>query len=115
LASFKLAEVFNQLAATSFESRGAGVLLGVLILLVGHGINFAMGIMGGVVHSLRLNVIEFFNWSLPEEGQRFEALVKKADNYVDNPRFFETFRDYMVQEGLECSPDPRPGTSTHCR
>jgi V/A-type H+-transporting ATPase subunit I len=80
LASFKLAEVFNQLAATSFESRGAGVLLGVLILLVGHTINFAMGIMGGVVHSLRLNVIEFFNWSLPEEGQRFEALVKKADN-----------------------------------
>jgi V/A-type H+-transporting ATPase subunit I len=37
-----------------------------------------MGIMGGVVHSLRLNMIEFFNWSLPEEGQRFEALTKKA-------------------------------------
>jgi len=55
-------------------------LLGVLILLMGHAINFAMGIMGGVVHSLRLNVIEFFTWSLPEEGQRFDALVKKADN-----------------------------------
>jgi V/A-type H+/Na+-transporting ATPase subunit I len=80
LASFKLAEVFNQLAATSFETRGVGILLGVLILLVGHAINFVMGIMGGVVHSLRLNVIEFFTWSLPEEGQRFEALMKKADN-----------------------------------
>jgi len=80
LASFKLAEVFNQLAADSFETRGVGVLLGVLILLVGHTINFVMGIMGGVVHSLRLNVIEFFSWSLPEEGQRFDALVKKADN-----------------------------------
>jgi V/A-type H+-transporting ATPase subunit I len=80
LASFKLAEVFNQLAADSFETRGVGVLLGVLILLVGHTINFVMGIMGGVVHSLRLNVIEFFTWSLPEEGQRFEALMKKADN-----------------------------------
>ena len=54
------------------------LFLGVLILLVGHTINFAMGIMGGVVHSLRLNVIEFFTWSLPEEGQRFDALVKKA-------------------------------------
>ena len=42
-------------------------------------INFAMGIMGGVVHSLRLNLIEFFNWSLPEEGQRFAALTKKAE------------------------------------
>jgi V/A-type H+-transporting ATPase subunit I len=78
LAAVKLAEVFNHMAATSFEAKGVGVLLGVLILLVGHTINFAMGIMGGVVHSLRLNLIEFFNWSLPEEGQRFEALTKKA-------------------------------------
>jgi V/A-type H+-transporting ATPase subunit I len=78
LAAVKLAEVFNHMAATSFEAKGVGVLLGVLILLVGHTINFAMGIMGGVVHSLRLNLIEFFNWSLPEEGQRFEALAKKA-------------------------------------
>jgi V/A-type H+-transporting ATPase subunit I len=78
LAAVKLAEVFNHLAVASFEAKGAGVLLGILILLVGHSINFAMGIMGGVVHSLRLNLIEFFNWSLPEEGQRFEALTKKA-------------------------------------
>ncbi|MGH8066376.1 MAG: V-type ATP synthase subunit I [Candidatus Entotheonellia bacterium] len=78
LAAIKLAEVFNHLAASSFESKGVGVLLGVLILLGGHAINLAMGIMGGVVHSLRLNLIEFFNWSLPEEGQRFEALAKKA-------------------------------------
>jgi V/A-type H+/Na+-transporting ATPase subunit I len=78
LAAVKLAEVFNHMAATSFEAKGVGVLLGVLILLVGHTINFAMGIMGGVVHSLRLNLIEFFNWSLPEEGQRFEALTKRA-------------------------------------
>jgi V/A-type H+-transporting ATPase subunit I len=78
LAAVKLAEVFNHMAATAFESKGAGVLLGVLILLVGHSINFAMGIMGGVVHALRLNLIEFFNWSLREEGQHFEALMKKA-------------------------------------
>jgi V/A-type H+-transporting ATPase subunit I len=78
LAAIKLAEVFNHMAAASFEAKGVGVLLGVLILLVGHTINFAMGIMGGVVHSLRLNLIEFFNWSLPEEGERFEALAKKA-------------------------------------
>jgi V/A-type H+/Na+-transporting ATPase subunit I len=79
LAAVKLAEVFNHLAAASFESKGVGVVLGVLILLGGHTINLAMGIMGGVVHSLRLNLIEFFNWSLPEEGRRFEALTKKAE------------------------------------
>jgi len=78
LASIKLAEAFNDLAATSFASKGVGVLLGLLVLLVGHGINFAMGIMSGVVHGLRLNLIEFFNWSLREEGERFRAFEKKA-------------------------------------
>jgi len=78
LASIKLAEAFNSLAASSFEIRGLGVLLGLLILVIGHGINFSMGVMGGVVHGLRLNVIEFFNWSLPEEGEQFQAFAKKS-------------------------------------
>ncbi len=78
LASIKLAEAFNGLAATSFAARGAWVLLGLLVLLVGHSINFGMGILSGVVHGLRLNLIEFFNWSLPEEGEVFRAFEKKA-------------------------------------
>jgi V/A-type H+-transporting ATPase subunit I len=79
LASVKLAEAFNELAAASFAAQGAWVVLGLLVLVAGHAINFSMGIMGGVVHGLRLNLIEFFNWSLREEGQRFEALAKKAE------------------------------------
>jgi V/A-type H+/Na+-transporting ATPase subunit I len=78
LASIKLAEAFNGLAATSFALKGVGLLLGILVLLVGHSINFAMGLMSGVVHGLRLNLIEFFNWSLPEEGEPFQAFEKKA-------------------------------------
>lgn len=78
LASIKLAEAFNSLAASSFAVKGLGVLLGLLILVVGHVINFSMGVMGGVVHGLRLNVIEFFNWSLPEEGEKFQAFARKT-------------------------------------
>ena len=78
LAAIKLAEAFNQLAGGAFASGGVGVVLGLLILAIGHAINFAMGIMGGVVHGLRLNVIEFFNWSLQEEGEAFHTFVKKA-------------------------------------
>jgi V/A-type H+/Na+-transporting ATPase subunit I len=78
LASIKLAEVFNSLAASSFASRGVGVVLGLLLLLVGHSINFSMGILSGVVHGLRLNLIEFFNWSLPEEGEQFRTFAKKV-------------------------------------
>lgn len=83
LASIKLAEAFNGLAATSFASSGLGILLGVLTLVVGHGINFAMGIMSGVVHGLRLNLIEFFNWSLPEDGEQFRAFEKKASKLAE--------------------------------
>jgi V/A-type H+-transporting ATPase subunit I len=79
LAAFKLAEVFNGMAASAFEIKGVGVLLGVLILLIGHGLNFVMGIMSGVVHSLRLNLIEFLSWSLTEEGRPFAPFAKKAN------------------------------------
>jgi V/A-type H+-transporting ATPase subunit I len=78
LAAIKLAEAFNHLAAGSFALKGAGVALGILVLVVGHAINLTMGIMGGVVHGLRLNVIEFFNWSLPEEGAEYHAFSRKA-------------------------------------
>ena len=48
------------------------------VLVVGHGLNFVLAVVGGVVHGLRLNCIEFFNWSLPDEGHPFQAFCKKA-------------------------------------
>jgi V/A-type H+-transporting ATPase subunit I len=35
------------------------------------------------VHGLRLNLIEFFNWSLPEEGQLFQTFEKKATKVTE--------------------------------
>ena len=55
------------------------LLLGTLIFLVGHALNLVLGIVGGVVHGLRLNCIEFFSWSLTDEGYPFRAFCKKAD------------------------------------
>jgi len=80
LASARLAVTFNQIAETTVEKfRGIGLLLAILILIVGHGLNFVLAVIGGVVHGLRLNCIEFFNWSLPEEGYPFQAFCKKAN------------------------------------
>jgi V/A-type H+-transporting ATPase subunit I len=79
LASIKLAEAFNSLAAGAFAFKGLGLVFGLLILAAGHSINLAMGIMGGVVHGLRLNVIEFFNWSVQDEGELFRVFRKKAE------------------------------------
>jgi V/A-type H+-transporting ATPase subunit I len=78
LASASLAGTFNQLAADIHTAHpGIGVLLAVLVLLFGHAINLAIGLMSGVVHGLRLNYIEFFGWGLPEEGYPFRAFAKR--------------------------------------
>ncbi|WP_166823052.1 V-type ATP synthase subunit I [Thalassoroseus pseudoceratinae] len=79
LASAQLAVTFNDLAQQASQTRGFGILLALLILVVGHGINLLLGLMGGVVHGLRLNCIEFFNWSLTSEGYTFQPFNKKAE------------------------------------
>jgi V/A-type H+-transporting ATPase subunit I len=77
LASIKLAEAFNDLAGKSLAFKGVGILLAFVVLLIGHGINLTMGIMGGIVHGLRLNVIEFFNWGLRDEGEQYQVFAVK--------------------------------------
>ncbi len=78
LASASLAITFNDLARQVHqEVEGPGLLLAILILLVGHALNLALGIMSGVVHGLRLNFIEFYNWALSGEGYPFRAFKKK--------------------------------------
>ena len=78
LASASLALTFNDLAGQVRASvPGLGVLLGLLILLIGHVLNFGLAMMSGVVHGLRLNYIEFFKWGLPEEGVAFRPLTRK--------------------------------------
>ena len=77
LASASLAITFNQLSIDIREAfPGMGVLLSILILLLGHSLNFALAIMGGVVHSMRLNCIEFFNWALDKEGYPFNPFKR---------------------------------------
>ncbi|XWN31121.1 MAG: V-type ATP synthase subunit I [Devosia sp.] len=78
LASASLAVTFNNLAGEVMASiQGLGLLLAILILLVGHVLNFGLVLMSGVVHGLRLNYIEFFKWGLPEEGTAFRPLTRK--------------------------------------
>ncbi len=80
LASASLAVTFNKLAADVWVSMpGIGLVFAALILLLGHTLNFVLSMVSGVVHGLRLNVIEFFNWSLSDEGYPFQAYRKKED------------------------------------
>ncbi len=78
LASASLALTFNDLAMQVIEaSPGIGLLFGLIVLIIGHVLNFGLALMSGVVHGLRLNYIEFFKWGLPEEGVAFRPLTRK--------------------------------------
>lgn len=80
LSGASLAMTFNGLAMDVLNAMPVlGVLFAGLILLLGHVLNFALCLMSGVVHGMRLNVIEFFNWGLSEEGYPFKAFSKKED------------------------------------
>ncbi|KEA64968.1 V-type ATP synthase subunit I [Marinobacterium lacunae] len=81
LASASLAVTFNQLAQDVASALpGMGVLLEVLILVVGHLLNFVLAVVSGVIHGLRLNLIEFYNWSLSDEGYAFQPFAKREVN-----------------------------------
>ncbi len=78
LASASLAITFNDLASDLASAvEGVGLLFAILIILLGHAINFALAVMGGVVHGLRLNFMEFLRWSVTEEGYPFRAFAKR--------------------------------------
>lgn len=57
-----LGGVFNSLATEMTEGlpMGANVLVMVLILLIGHGLTFALSMISAFVHPMRLTFVEFF-------------------------------------------------------
>jgi V/A-type H+-transporting ATPase subunit I len=78
LAGASLAVAFNDIAGKMRASLPAlGLLLALLVLLIGHGLNLLLGLSSAVIHGLRLNLMEFFNWALPDEGTPFRTFAKK--------------------------------------
>ena len=61
LASVKVAENFNDMAVNLGLPLWAKIVPMILILLVGHGLNFAMAGLSILVHAVRLNTLEFSN------------------------------------------------------
>ena len=56
MASLAIAQSFNDMA---LGFKGPMLVVGLLIMLVGHGLNIAMGLLSVVVHGVRLNLLEF--------------------------------------------------------
>lgn len=57
MASVAIASSFNDIASPML--KGFAIPVGILVLLIGHGLNIVMGMLSVIVHGIRLNVLEF--------------------------------------------------------
>jgi V/A-type H+-transporting ATPase subunit I len=66
------------LTATINEMAGSlNFVFGIIVLLMGHTVNMLLGVMGGVIHGLRLNFLEWYHYSFEGGGKMFNPLQKK--------------------------------------
>ena len=74
LAAGVMAQVFNLLATLGGVSV-PGFLLLIFVMLVGHGLNLAINLLGSFVHTCRLQYLEFFNKFYEDGGVAFEPAL----------------------------------------
>lgn len=63
-------------------AEDAGPILAIIPLVIGHLINIVLAIMGGVIHGLRLNFLEWYHYSFEGGGKRYNPLRKLAKELV---------------------------------
>ncbi|MCB1136617.1 MAG: V-type ATP synthase subunit I, partial [Chlamydiia bacterium] len=68
LAGAMMSATFNQIGAE------VSFVAGMLIILIGHTVNIVLSIMGGVIHGLRLNFLEWYHYSFEGGGKLFNPL-----------------------------------------
>ncbi len=54
----------------------------IVVFLIGHGLNFALNLIGCFVHTMRLQFLEFFGKWYRDGGRAFRPLNIKT-NFVD--------------------------------
>jgi V/A-type H+/Na+-transporting ATPase subunit I len=66
----------GMIMASTFNSMGASmpIFFGIFVIIIGHIINITLGIMGGIIHGLRLNFIEWYNHCFDGDGKLFNPL-----------------------------------------
>lgn len=93
LASAIIANVFNTIAVMGGPTF-IGVIMFVLVILLGHGLNLAINILGTFVHTSRLQFIEFFGKFYEDGGRPFvpvspdvtnSEIVKDKNPELQNP------------------------------
>ena len=75
MAGLAIAQSFNDIAA---GFKGPLVIVGIIVIVIGHGLNLIMAFLSVVVHGVRLNVLEFSGQvGLEWTGIAYEPFKKK--------------------------------------
>jgi len=66
----------GMIMATTFNQIGTSIpiYVGIFVILVGHTVNITLAVMGGIIHGLRLNFIEWYHYSFEGGGREFNPL-----------------------------------------
>ena len=83
LASVGLAHVVNGFVLKFSEAGGVMILAAVVIGLLGHALNIALGLLGGFLHSIRLHYVEFFTKFFKGDAIPFDSFGKKIQQEVN--------------------------------
>lgn len=68
LAGFIVSETVNE------QALQLPLLLTILLMILGHFLNILLAIMGGTIHGLRLNFLEWYRYSFYGGGKEFQPL-----------------------------------------
>ena len=72
LSGMIIAQTFNDIGSGIVAGGGVGIVFGVLVILLGHTFNVAMGVLGAYIHDSRLQYIEYFSKFYTGEGEKFK-------------------------------------------
>lgn len=78
LSGAQIAQIVTNLSLPMFN--GATAIAGVLILIIGHAFNLAMGLLGAFIHDARLQYIEFYGRFYEGEGELFRPFGTRFEN-----------------------------------
>jgi V/A-type H+/Na+-transporting ATPase subunit I len=96
LAGAEIAKSFNTMASGLLE--GNTFIIGVLVLVLGHALNFILCSLGVLVHGIRLNMLEFsgrlgMEWS----GQEYSPFkARQGEAYSVSPPGMRTKPPLLV-------------------
>lgn len=82
VAGTVIAQVFNELAmGMSGDIPVVSVIIMLIILLIGHGLNIFISALGAFVHPVRLTFVEFYkNAEFEGGGRKFTPFARKINN-----------------------------------